>query len=221
VGPVDVETHRVRALVFNPALLRRREPAGLHAAAGFSDGSRLITGRLVVGEESLEIEAAQGLRWTAWGDDLVWLQPMGGRVVYLSDLGADDYRQAPFLDLRWPYRTDRNVAGGMLRSAGRLHLKGLGVHSAAWLTYRLSEPYRRFQAEASIDDAARGRGSVRFRVFVDGSPKYASPVVRGSMAPVPVSVDLSGAERLDLVVDFADRADELDHANWLDARLVR
>jgi hypothetical protein len=73
----------------------------------------------------------------------------------------------------------------------------------------------------SIDDGTSGRGSVRFRVFVDGRPKYASPIVRGGTAPLPVSVDLAGAKRLDLVVDFADRADELDHANWLDARLVR
>ena len=36
-----------------------------------------------------------------------------------------------------------------------------------------------------------------------------------------ISVDNDGAKRLDLVVDFADRADELDHANWLNARLVR
>jgi hypothetical protein len=41
------------------------------------------------------------------------------------------------------------------------------------------------------------------------------------MPPVPVSVDLGGAKRLDLVVDFADRADELDRANWLNARLVK
>ncbi len=221
VGPVDVEAHRIRALVFNPALLRRREPQGFHAIAGFRDGSRLIAERLVVDEESLRIEAVGGLRWTAVPEDLVWLQPLGGRVTYLSDLKAAEDRQVSFLDLRWPCRADRNVTGGMLRSGGRLHLKGLGVHSAARLTYLLSRPYRRFQAELSIDDGTSGRGSVRFRVFVDGAPKHASPIVRGGMAPVPVSVDLAGAKRLDLVVDFADRADELDHANWLDVRLVQ
>jgi hypothetical protein len=35
-----------------------------------------------------------------------------------------------------------------------------------------------------------------------------------------VSVDLSGAKRISLIVDFADRADEWDRADWLDARLV-
>ena len=33
-------------------------------------------------------------------------------------------------------------------------------------------------------------------------------------------VDVSGVKRLRLVVDFADRGDELDYADWLEARLV-
>jgi hypothetical protein len=221
VGPIDVQTQRIRALVFNPALWRPREPQGLHALVGFDDGSRLIADRLVVDEQTLRIDLGEDFRGTAAAGDLVWLQPLGGRVTYLSDWKPADDRQIPFLDLVWPYRSDRNVTGGMLRSGGRLHLKGLGVHSASRLTYRLRQPYRRFEAELSIDDGTSGGGSVRFVVFVDGKPKYTSPIVRGGMAPVPVSVDLSGAERLDLVVDFADRADELDHANWLNARLIR
>jgi len=38
---------------------------------------------------------------------------------------------------------------------------------------------------------------------------------------VPVWVDLEGVKRLDLIVDFADRADELDRADWLRARLIK
>ena len=221
VGSVDVEVHRVRALVFNPALLAPRKRQGLRAIAAFRNGSRLVAHRLVVGGQSLQIDVADGLRWTTAAEELVGLQPLGGGVTYLSDLDAADDRQVPFLDLHWPYRTDRSVSGGWLRTGGRLYLKGLGVHSAARLTYLIDEPYRRFEAELAIDDGTSGRGSVRFRVFVDGSPKYTSPTVRGREPPVPLSVDLSGAKRLDLVVDFADRADEKDHANWLNARLVR
>ncbi len=220
VGSVDVEVHRVRALLFNPALLARRKRQGLHAIAGFHDGSRLAADRLVVGAESLAIDVADGLRWTTAAEELVGLQPLGGRVTYLSDLAVADDRHVPFLDLHWPYRTDRSVSGGWLRAGASLYLKGLGVHSAARLTYLLDEPYRRFETELAVDDGTSGRGSVRFRVFVDGNLKYTSPTVRGREPPVPVSVDLSGAKRLDLVVDFADRADEQDHADWLDARLV-
>ena len=36
-----------------------------------------------------------------------------------------------------------------------------------------------------------------------------------------VSVDVTGAKRLRLLVEFADHGDVQDHANWLDARVVR
>ena len=42
----------------------------------------------------------------------------------------------------------------------------------------------------------------------------------GGMSPVPVSVDLSGVRQLSLLVDFGERGDELDYADWLEARLV-
>jgi hypothetical protein len=45
--------------------------------------------------------------------------------------------------------------------------------------------------------------------------------VRGADEPQAVSIDLKGAKGITLTVDFADRGDELDHAVWLEARLVR
>ena len=96
------------------------------------------------------------------------------------------------------------MTGGQLRCGGRLYLKGLGVHSAARLSYKLDRPWSRFQAEVGIDDSTAGRGSVGFRIFVDGKLKYASPAVRGGMPPQAVSVDLAGAKQLDLVVDYGE-----------------
>ncbi len=223
VGPLKVETRRVAAVIFNPALTRRipAQNKGLRVIVGLRDGSRLTAGGLVLDGKSLAITGADGLPWKTSAGELAALQPLGGQVVYLSDLKPAGYRHVPYLDLSWPYRTDRNVSGGLLRSGGRVCSKGLGMHSAARLSYALSEPYRRFQAELAVDDETGGRGSVTFRVFVDGKVQYSSPIVRGGSPPLPISIDLAGAKRLDLVVDYADRADELDHANWLNARLVR
>jgi endo-alpha-N-acetylgalactosaminidase len=81
--------------------------------------------------------------------------------------------------------------------------------------------YQRFQAELALDDSAAGSGSVRFRVFVDGKETFTSETLRGGMEPMPISVDLTNAKRLDLVVDYADHGDVLDHADWLNARLVK
>ncbi len=95
------------------------------------------------------------------------------------------------------------------------------MHSSSRLTYDLDQPYKQFQAELAIDDATNGGGSVRFRVLVDGREKYTSETIRGNTKPVPITVDLTGAKRLELIVDYADRADVLDHADWINARLIK
>ena len=158
--------------------------------------------------------------------NLTALQPLGSGTSYLSDLKPASYRQVPFLDTAWPYFNDRSTSGNRLRAAGKLYLKGLGVHSAAALTYDLKDGYRQFQAEVAIDDETAGAGSVLFRVLLDRGDgqwqtAYTSPVVRGGAAPLTVAVDLAGAKRISLRVDFADRGDEQDHADWLQARLVK
>ena len=78
---------------------------------------------------------------------------------------------------------------------GRRYLKGIGMHSASRLTYRLDGKYRRFDAAVALDDSAGNGGSVTFGVYVlrDGSWKeaYTSGIVRGGEAPRPVSVDVT------------------------------
>jgi hypothetical protein len=217
----SVELSRVRTLIFNPALRRRTAAQGLSAIVGFRDASRVVVQRLEVDGQAVSLELAAGLKLQSnRPQDLVLLEPRGGRVVYLSDLKPSGYKQIPFLDLPWPFQVDHNVTGGMLRAGGKPYLKGLGMHSTARLTYLLEKPYRRFQAELAIDDATQGQGSVRFRVLLDRREKLVTGILRGRMPPLPVSIDLAGVKRLDLIVDCADRADEMDHADWLAARLV-
>jgi hypothetical protein len=221
VGEVKIEIARIVAMIFNPTLLQKPKLGSFSSWTGLTDGTRLIATQLLLSKAMLTMTTATGQTWKAAPKDLVALQPLGGRVTYLSDLKAESYRHTPYLDLSWPYRTDRNVTGGLLRCGGRLYLKGIGTHSAARLTYALEGPYRRFEAELGIDDSTVGGGSVLFRVFVDGREKFTSHIVRGHARPLPVSVDLSGAKRLEIVVDYADRGDVLDHADWLGARLVK
>ncbi|HYW81172.1 MAG TPA: NPCBM/NEW2 domain-containing protein [Thermoguttaceae bacterium] len=221
VGPIEIETARIAAMIFNPELKQTARPKGLRAWTGLSDGSRLLATRLTADAKALRITTA-GQTWATSPEELTALQPLGGRVIYLSDLRPAAYHHVPYLDLKWPNPgIDRNITGGRLWCDGRLYLKGLGLHSAARLTYALDGTYNRFDTELGIDDSTEGRGSVRFRIFVDGKQKYTSKTLPGGEPPVHATVDLTEAKRLDLIVDFADRADELDRADWLDARLVK
>ncbi len=221
IGPISIEIARIAALVFNPDLKQQPKSTGPRAWLGTSDGSRLLATRLELDDKRLRLTTSAALTWKTDPGELVWLQPLGGRAVYLSDLEPTDYRHEPYLNLTWPYRTDRSVTGTHLRADGRVYFKGLGTHSAAWLSYRLDEPYERFEAELAIDDSTEGHGSVQYRILVDGVEKYASPIVRGNDPPLSVKVDTTDAKRLELIVDYAEQADQQDHANWLDARLIR
>ena len=227
LGLVEIAVRRVVAIVFNPAL--RQSPAADHgymvpagtAWIGLSDGARVAGTHLQLDADSLQWTTLSGAKWQAPAKDLVFLMPQASRAVYLSDIRPAEYRFLPYLETKWPYKLDRNVTGGQLRCGGRIYLKGIGVHSAARLSYKLDSPWSRFQAEVGIDDSTGGRGSVGFRLFVDGRQKYTSPPLRGGMPPQAVSVDLTGAKQLDLVVDFGEAGDVMDHADWLNARLVK
>jgi hypothetical protein len=218
----DLARPRVSAVLFNAAL-RAAPPSRRESVwVGLSDGSRLLVKRLRTTHDRIELTPLDAsITWRAPLRDCVFLQPLHERVVYLSDRKDDGYRHVPFCDLTWPYRRDRNVFGGMLRAGGVLHPKGLGVHSSARITYLLNEPFDRFEAALALDDRAGKGGSVRYHVFVDQRRQFSSKPIRGGAEPTQIRVDLTGAKRLDLVVDFGERADQLDYADWLDARLIR
>jgi hypothetical protein len=225
LGAVDAPLEKVAALMLKPPPNAER-PSGRAVLVGFRDGSLLRATRLNISPKSVRLGLGESLTLEASEPRaVVSLQPLSPRVTYLSDLAPLSYRHVPYLTVAWPYHADRDVLGGRLRAGGRLYSKGLGVHSASRLAYKLERPAARFAAEVALDDAAKGAGSVVFRVFTnsgdDWKQAYASGVVRGGDAPVPVSVDLAGVKALVLLVDYADRGDVLDHANWLDARLER
>jgi NPCBM/NEW2 domain len=228
-GAVKLPLSRVEAIVFdgaeagNSPSAQRQSPSFV---VGTRDGSVVYAYRMSSDENGLTIEAADSLTLTADSlDDIALLQSLGGRFDYVSDLEAQGYRHVPYLSIEWPYVHNRNVLDESLSVGGKRYLKGIGMHSAARLTYRLDGQYRRFDATVAIDDSAGKRGSVVFGVYLlrAGAWKeaFTSGTVRGGESPRPVSVDVTGAQGLTLTVDYADRGDELDRANWLDARLVR
>ncbi len=157
---------------------------------------------------------------------IVFVRPQNANVLYLSGIADLGHKHIPFLGSDWGWGRDRNVLGGQISSHDRVFEKGIGMHSTARLAFDLPQGFTEFQAEVSLDRSAGKRGSVQFRVFTseDGAtwvPSEKTQIVRGGDAIVPIRVDIAGRKRLALVVDFAERGDELDRANWIGARLVR
>lgn len=237
-GPLSVETTRVRAV----RLLAGKAPPTVaetpRAIVGFRDGSRLAVSLLELTAQSLTLEPYDPLTKSApWkavdgkaAGAITFVQPLGGRSLYLSDRAADSFKHAPFLGREYPYQRDKSVEGTPLVARQRTYLKGLGMRSAGILVYAIDPQAKRFEAEVAVDDLAlalgssgeiaSGLGSVEFRVLVDGQEK-ARATLRGGQAPQSVAVDVAGGKKLTLYVGFADRGDVLDFADWLNARFVK
>jgi hypothetical protein len=226
-GELKLPLSRVAAVAFagRPAGGVKKAPI----MAALADGSLLYAASIVGNETELVVELASGPRLTGGRiGDVAGLQLLqSARFAYLSEMEPTDYRFVPYLSIDWPYRRDHSAIGRPLTAGSKRYTKGLGMHSASRLTFRLdpSAQWQRFDASLALDGSAGKRGSVTFGVYVlrDGQWRqaYASPVIRGGERPVDISVDVRGAAGLALTVDYADRGDEMDRANWLDARLVK
>ncbi len=225
-----IPENKTLAIIFNPALTMQTAQPAFSCLAGFRDGSLLNVAQVssggalqrltLAGAVTLELDP-EFLR-----SDLVLLQPLSDRVVYLSDLAPLGYKHIPYLETAWPLGRDRSATGERLRHGGHTYAKGLAMHSASRAAYRLDGRWRRFEAELVLDASAGRQGSVVFRVFLGGEAEpwkraYESPVVRGGDPAVPISVELGNSPAIALIVDFADDGDVLDRAAWLDARLIK
>lgn len=196
---------------------------------GFEDGSMLLASDLKLADERLQVQLAGGI--TLYSSNLenayryiTYLRPLGVGVRYLSDEQAIGFKSLGFLSAGWDYQQDRNVLGGTLKSGGYVSQKGLGLHATSRIAYKVNEGDVRFRAKVGIDDDTNGAGSVIFKVYTtrtgkEWKPVFESPIVRGGEKPLDVSVPVAGMKGIALVVEFADGADVLDHADWLDARL--
>ncbi|MFC9392647.1 NPCBM/NEW2 domain-containing protein [Streptomyces sp. NPDC057027] len=110
--------------------------------------------------------------------------------------------------------------GRALTVGGTVYAKGLGTHAASEVRYHLGGTCRNLTVDVGVDDESGNNGSVVFRVYRDQSLAADSGVLRGSDPARRLSVDLTGANDLRLVVTDAGDGKDYDHADWAGARLA-
>jgi alpha-galactosidase len=142
---------------------------------------------------------------TAWLSDVTWTYVANGLgpVEKDSSVGASKAGDGKTLTLQ-----------------GTTYAKGLGVAGPSAVIYRLGKVCTNFSADIGIDDETKGKGSVVFHVFVDGVEKFNSNTVIATTAVQHVSVDLTGASRMRLLVTDANDGSSNDHADWAGAQLT-
>ncbi|MFI9815638.1 NPCBM/NEW2 domain-containing protein [Saccharothrix variisporea] len=110
--------------------------------------------------------------------------------------------------------------GRALTVAGTTHAKGLGTHAASSVTYYLGGSCSTFRTAVGVDDEVGSNGSVTFEVHVDGAKVADSGRLTGSGPSATLSVPVTGAQELTLVVTDGGDGISYDHADWLTPQLT-
>lgn len=215
---VSLNTSKVFGVIFSRRNVSAAQKSG--AIVRFGGRQQLRAKSIVRRESSLDVVTTFGQSLTLPISDWNGVDFSTNRLVYLSDIEPREVLYTPFYDIEWKYARDTNLDGGPLRLAGKVHRKGLSVHSKTILRYRLNGEYTRFQALLGIDQLVDGAGDVVCRISGDGKLLYEG-TVRGADAPVPVSLDLTGVRELELLVDFGGDEDTGDHLDFADARILK
>ncbi len=149
------------------------------------------------------------------------LRVEGQRRHWLSDLKPATVEEKGMFGVTWPWRRDSDLDGEPLRLGGVRHVRGLTVHSQARLTWKLNGAYRRLHTLVGISDAVAPEGDCAAALIADGKTLWSRERVRGGEAPVAVDLDLTGAQVLEIKVDYGQRYDIGDHLVLADAFLVQ
>jgi alpha-galactosidase len=114
----------------------------------------------------------------------------------------------------------RSVAGSPLSIGGISFTHGVGTHAESAYTLDLHSSATRFQSEVGVDDDTAGKGSVVFKVLVDGNTKVTTAPIKGGDKPTFIDVDLTGAKILQLIASPAADSIAFDHADWAGATII-
>ncbi len=89
------------------------------------------------------------------------------------------------------------------------------------LTYDLKGLYREFVTSFGIDDDSGPMADVAVAILVDGKRRFSRTNVRRGELFGPVRLDVTRANRIELIVDFGENGDLQDRFDWIEAALIR
>jgi alpha-galactosidase len=114
----------------------------------------------------------------------------------------------------------KSIEGKPLTLNGVVYQHGVGTHAESEMVVNLKGSAVKFISMVGLDDERTGHGSVVFEVYVDGRKKADSGVMHGGDTAKLISVDLTGAKSMALVVTDAGDGIDCDHGDWAGAAII-
>ncbi|HWS00556.1 MAG TPA: NPCBM/NEW2 domain-containing protein, partial [Prolixibacteraceae bacterium] len=158
-------------------------------------------------------------RLTLW---LIILHVLGACTQKTTRIWLDDLKIQTFSEGIPSVAAKKNQGGDSIRIAGKHFERGIGVQSVSVLSFLLNGKAEQFSAMVGADD--KGNKNMRVQFFVLGDQKilFESGPMKVGDAPKKVEADLSGIQRMGLLVtvNVDDEGYGRTYSNWGDAQLV-
>jgi len=229
---VDKEVVPVKRAKIEGVVYFHSAPAELPETVGQligSDGSRVAWRTAALADDAIKLTTPSGvqLQWPL--DQVNRLDFSTGKIAYLSDLEPETVTFVPYLGFRkdpvsvrdyFKYRRDQSYEQNPLRLDGKVYRKGLSVQSRTVLTYKLPGKFRQFRCVLGIDDSTKETGNAQVEIKADGRGLWQGEV-RGSEPARELELDLAGAKRLEILVDYGADLDIGDRVDLCDARVTK
>ncbi|HUG19867.1 MAG TPA: NPCBM/NEW2 domain-containing protein [Planctomycetaceae bacterium] len=220
-GTTTIPLKTVRTILFNEELTESPDRSPERTLVMLEPGTRItltdfqisrnstVSGTTVFGA-SLELALSQ----------LNAAVLLNSSVQPLSEREPESVEYRSFLSTIPSLRKNSGVRGGPLQIGHRSYLTGLGMQSRTEMSWKIAPSDEFLIADIGLDIEAEQRGSLRFRILLDGEQVFESSELTGGDPPQTIRLDLREKRMLTLIADFGKDGDVLDLGVWGNALIL-
>lgn len=139
-------------------------------------------------------------------DHTVWLDEIDSHGYYVQDWGSP--------------QVNRSVVGTPMSIGGQEFSRGIGAHAISRMLFDLGGRAKRLQGMAGPDDTNLFATNLEFKIIGDRKELWNSGVMKRGDAAKAFDIDLSGIDKVLLLVDMCDDEFMYDHADWADVKFI-
>ena len=173
---------------------------------------------------AINVAVTEGVAIQAACDQVYAINIASDRLQFLSDLKPLEVREDSDFVVSRPFKKDASVTGGKMSILGvdgdTVSIdRGLGVQATSELTFS-NGGFDRLRGTVGIDLETKGRGDCEAIVRGDGIDLWRQRIQGGKNAVV-LDVDISGINKVTLIVNPGREFDLADHLNWGNVRFLK
>ena len=146
---------------------------------------------------------------------IITVPALASSIIRVEDLDISQVIQA-----QGSAQRDKSVSGNSIIIGGQTYTHGLGTHAESLFQIYLGGNASQFTSAVGVDSEVGTNGTVEFVVITDETIAWRSGIMHGGDVAKTLTVNLTGVQKMRLVVTTANDGLDNDHADWADPQIT-